>query len=85
MLDETLARINALKNAVSAVVGLVTVVVFALVGPVDWAAVAIVAPATLVGGYAGARLARRLPARVLRVVIVTIGFVVGVVLLIRAL
>ena len=51
VIDEPLARVNAIKNAVSAVVGLGTVLGFALLGPVDWAAVAIVAPATLVGGY----------------------------------
>jgi uncharacterized membrane protein YfcA len=84
VLDEPLARINALKNAVTAVVGVGTVVAFALLGPVDWAAAAIVAPATLVGGYAGARLARRLPNRVLRALIVSIGLAVGVVLLVRA-
>jgi uncharacterized membrane protein YfcA len=85
VLDETLANINALKNAISAVVGLGTVVAFALFGPVNWAAVAILIPATIAGGYAGARLARRLPATVLRAVIVLAGVVVGVVLLIRAL
>jgi uncharacterized protein len=85
VLDESLARINALKNAVSAVVGLGTVVAFAILGPVNWAAVAIIALATLVGGYLGARMARRLPTKVLRTVIVTIGLAVGVVLLIRAL
>jgi uncharacterized membrane protein YfcA len=84
-LDEPLARVNALKNAVSAVVGLGTVVFFAILGPVNWVAVAIVAPATLVGGYSGARLARRLPSQVLRVVIVSIGLTVGAVLLVRAL
>jgi uncharacterized protein len=84
VLDETLARVSALKNAVSAVVGLVTVVAFALFGPVDWAAVAVLAPATLIGGYAGARLAGRLPARVLRGVVVAVGLTVGVVLLVRA-
>ncbi len=85
VLDETLARVTALKNAISAVVGAVAVVVFALFGPVDWAAVAILVPATIAGGYAGARLARRLPAAVLRIVIVTIGTIVGIVLLVRAL
>ena len=84
VLDERLARINALKNAVSAVVGTGTVVAFAIFGPVDWVAVAVVAPATLVGGYAGARLARRLPSSVLRAVIVTVGLIVGLVLLVRA-
>ena len=85
VLDERLAVVNALKNAFSAVVGLVTLLVFALFGPVNWAAVAVLTPATLIGGYVGARVARRLPGRVLRAVIVTFGTVIGVVLLIRAL
>jgi uncharacterized membrane protein YfcA len=84
VLDEPLPRISALKNAVSAVVGLVTVVFFGLFGPVDWAAVAILMPATIAGGYTGARLARRLPAPVLRAIIVTFGLVVGLYLLYKA-
>jgi uncharacterized membrane protein YfcA len=84
VLDETLARITALKNAVSAVVALTTVVAFSLFGPVDWAAVAIVAPASMVGGYAGARLVRRLPARALRTAIVIAGLIVGAFLLVQA-
>jgi uncharacterized membrane protein YfcA len=85
VLAESLARISALKNAISAVVGLVTVVAFAVFGPVHWLSVAVLTPATVAGGYAGARLARRLPGQVLRVVIVVFAIVVGVVLLIRAL
>jgi uncharacterized membrane protein YfcA len=65
-------------------VGLVTVVVFAVLAPVHWGAVLAVAPATVVGGYVGARLARRLPARVLKVLIVSFGTVVGLILLWRA-
>ncbi|GAA1793326.1 sulfite exporter TauE/SafE family protein [Planosporangium flavigriseum] len=84
VLATSLARVSALKNALSALVGFVTVVVFALFGPVDWADVAVLAPATITGGYLGARLARRLPARVLRALIVTFASVIGVYLLIRA-
>lgn len=84
VLDETLNRINALKNVLSACVGLVTVVVFAIFAPVHWGAVLTVAPATIIGGYAGAHLARRLPARVLRILIVGFGTVIGLVLLWRA-
>jgi len=84
VLEESLVRISALKNAISAVVGLGTVLAFAVFGPVDWRAVVILAPATLVGGYLGARLARRLPATALRAAIVVIGTVVAVVLFIRA-
>jgi uncharacterized membrane protein YfcA len=84
VLDEPLPRISALKNAVSAVVGLVTVVFFGLFGPVDWAAVGVLMPATIVGGYVGARVARRLPAPALRAVIVTFGLAVGLYLLDKA-
>jgi uncharacterized protein len=84
ILDEPLNRINALKNVLSATVGLVTVVVFAIFGPVHWGAVLTLAPATIVGGYVGARLARRMPARVLKAIIVTFGTVVGLVLLYKA-
>ncbi len=84
VLDESLNRINALKNVLSAVVGLVTLVVFAIFAPVQWGAALTLAPATVVGGYVGARLARRLPARVLRIVIVTFGAGIGLLLLYRA-
>jgi uncharacterized membrane protein YfcA len=85
VLDAKLAAVSALKNAVSAVVGLVTVLAFALFGPVEWVEVAIVAPATLIGGYTGARLARRLPQKALRIAIVAVGVGVGLILLWRAL
>ncbi|MFV2101352.1 sulfite exporter TauE/SafE family protein [Micromonospora sp. LOL_024] len=84
-LDATLARVSAIKNLLSAVIGLTTVVVFAIAGPVNWAGVAVIAPATLVGGYAGARLVRRLPPVVLKTVIVVFGTTIGLYLLWRAL
>jgi len=85
VLEESLANVSALKNAISAVVGLGTVVAFAAFGPVNWAAVAVLLPATVLGGYLGARVARRLPPRLLRAVIVTAGLIVGIALLVRAL
>jgi uncharacterized membrane protein YfcA len=84
ILDEPLNRINALKNVLSAAVGLVTVAIFAIFANIHWGAALTLAPATVVGGYAGARLARKLPARVLRVVIVAFGAAIGIVLLYRA-
>ena len=84
VLDESLNRINALKNVLSATAGVVTVVVFAIFGPVHWGAALTLAPATVIGGYAGARLARRLPAPLLRALIVAFGTVIGLVLLWRA-
>jgi uncharacterized membrane protein YfcA len=85
VLDESLRGINARKNLISATSGVVTVVVFAVIGQVDWIAVAVLTPATIVGGYLGARLARRLPTPVLRTLIVTFGLGVGAYLLVKAL
>lgn len=89
VIDENLTRINALKNTLSLVVGVVTAVEFGLLGstvgsPVNWGSVAVLMPATLVGGYVGARVGRRLPPRVLRALIVTFGTTVGLYLFWRA-
>ena len=61
-----------------------TVVVFGLFGPVNWATVAVLAPATIVGGYVGARFARRLRSDILKLVIVIFGTGIGLYLLVRA-
>jgi uncharacterized membrane protein YfcA len=84
VLGESLAKVSAWKNVISAIVGLVTVVAFALFGPVNWAAAGILTPATIIGGYGGARLTRRMPAALLRTIIVVYGAAVGVYLLVRA-
>ena len=81
VLDETMARVSALKNLISAVVGVTAVVVFALFGPVDWLAALVVAPATIVGGQVGARIARRVPGGVLKAAIVVFGTTIGLYLL----
>lgn len=75
---DSLSRLNALKGALSLVQSTVCVIIFGLFGPVDWTAVAMVAPTTLVGGYVGARLARRMNETVLRVAIITLGLAVSV-------
>ncbi|MEU4781884.1 sulfite exporter TauE/SafE family protein [Micromonospora sp. NPDC023633] len=78
-----LTRTIALKNLLSAVISFTAVVLYVIFGFVNWAGVAIMVPATVVGGYAGARLLRRLPGGLLRAVIVVFGTVFGLVLLWR--
>jgi uncharacterized membrane protein YfcA len=75
---------NALKSAISAVTATVTVVIFGIWGPVDWLVVAVAAPASLLGGFLGARVATRIPARPLRILIVVFGVAVSVYLFARA-
>jgi uncharacterized membrane protein YfcA len=74
-LDEHLQRINAAKNALTLLVNATAAVLYILVAKVDWHAVAFVALGSMVGGYLGARLGRRLPAPLLRGVIVCVGVV----------
>ncbi len=75
---------NALKSAISAVTASVTVVVFGIFGDVHWGVVAVAAPASLLGGFLGARIATRIPATALRVLIVVFGVAVSIYLFARA-
>ncbi|WP_104524028.1 sulfite exporter TauE/SafE family protein [Blastococcus atacamensis] len=74
---------NALKSALSAVTATVTLVVFGIFGPMDWAVVAVAAPASLVGGFVGARIATRIPVAPLRVLIVVFAVAVSAYLFAR--
>jgi uncharacterized membrane protein YfcA len=82
-LAERLRRVNALKNVLSAVVNVVALVAFGLFGPVAWDAALVVAGTALLGGYAGGRVAGRIPSGALRAAVVTYGVIVSVVLLVR--
>lgn len=81
--NDTLVRLNGLKGLLSLVIATVTVVVFGLRAPVDWVAVALLAPTTLVGGFVGVRLARRLGENLLRWCVVALGIAVGIWLLVN--
>jgi uncharacterized protein len=74
---------NALKSVLSSVTASVSLVIFALFGPVNWVVVAVAAPASLVGGYLGARLATRIPTTPLRAFIVVFGVAVSIYLFLR--
>jgi uncharacterized membrane protein YfcA len=68
---------NALKNLNSLVLSLLSVAAFAWAGAIAWPqALAMMVAATL-GGFAGARLARRLPAAGVRAVVVVTGVVMA--------
>jgi uncharacterized membrane protein YfcA len=77
---DDLHRLNPLKAALSLVNSTVTLCVFGMFGPVHWTVVAVAAPTALIGGYVGARLARRMHEEVLRWSVVTIGVTVAAVL-----
>lgn len=82
MLDESLQRLNALKNVLAGLVNLVAAVIFILVAEVRWDLAAMIAIGAIAGGLLGARIGRRLPPNVLRGVIVVVG-VIAIVTLVR--
>lgn len=69
-----LHRMNGLKNALSFALSAISVAAFAVAGLVAWPQALVMMVAASIGGYAGAPVARALPAPVLRGVIATVGF-----------
>lgn len=81
-LDDELNRINGLRGVLALLVNSLAVVVFAISADVAWRAAGILSVTALVGGYAGARLSRRLPVPVLRAVIIAFGVAAAIALLV---
>lgn len=65
---------NAVKTLLASVINAVSVVVFIAGGLIDWGAGAAMSAAAVLGGYVGARVARRLPGQYVRWVVIAIGF-----------
>lgn len=83
LVSDSLQRLNAFKNVLAAVVNLVAGAIYAVVAPVDWTVIAILAVSSTAGGLLGARIGRRLPPAVLRGVIVVVGLVAVVILILE--
>jgi uncharacterized protein len=74
-IDETLQRLNGVKNVLAPIANGVAGLVFVLVADVDWAVAGLVAIGSVVGGQVGASYGRRLPQSALRGLIVAVGLV----------
>lgn len=82
LVPDELQRLNALKGLLSLLVAFVSAVSFAIFGPIAWDAALVVGVACLCGGVAGVRVARRLPAPLLRGAVIAYGVTVAIVLLV---
>jgi uncharacterized membrane protein YfcA len=71
--DDHLQRHNATKNVLAGLVNLVAAVTFIIVADINWAAAGLIAVGSTLGGVLGSTVGRRLPAPVLRGVIVVVG------------
>jgi hypothetical protein len=70
---EDVQHINALKNLLSAVIYSVTVVTFVVAGAVSWPHTLVMLLTASLGGYAGARLARKIQGPWLRRIVIAVG------------
>jgi uncharacterized membrane protein YfcA len=77
-IHDSLTRLNAMKQALSAVINIVAAIFFAFSGQVDWRMAGAMAIASLLGGNLGGRIASRLDPRWLRAVILVLGVAVAV-------
>jgi len=79
VLDEPLARLNALKQLVALVVNVAAAVFFLFSDQVHWVAAAAMAVGALLGGAIGGHLVTRVNAAALRWVMVVVGVALSVV------
>jgi uncharacterized membrane protein YfcA len=82
-LDDTLTRLNALKQCISLSVNVAAAVFFLFSGLVIWPLALVMATGALAGGIAGGRIAGKINPVLLRWTIVAISCVIGIVLLLR--
>ncbi|MEU9621977.1 sulfite exporter TauE/SafE family protein [Streptomyces sp. NPDC048155] len=83
LLDDTMQRLNAVKNVLAAVVNSIAALFFLFVADFDWTAVVLIAVGSALGGQIGAKVGRRLSPTVLRALIVAVGTAAIVQLLLR--
>jgi uncharacterized protein len=83
LIDDSLTRLNALKQAIAFVTNTAAAVFFLFSGQVVWSAALVMAAGALIGGTLGGRLAGRIQPNTLRRIVVVIGVAVGVVYLLR--
>lgn len=83
MLDDSLTRLNALKQALALAVNIAAAGFFLFSGQVVWSAALVMAVGALAGGAIGGRIAGRIKPTVLRRVVVTLGVVIALIYLRR--
>jgi hypothetical protein len=83
VIDDTLTRLNGLKQTISLTVNVAAAVLFLFSGQTLWGAALVMAVGSVMGGVVGGRLASRVRPRTLRTVVVALGMVIGLAYLVR--
>lgn len=82
-LEDSLTRLNALKQAVAFTVNVAAAIFFLFSGQVVWAAAAVMAIGALIGGVLGGKLAGYVRPSTLRWTVVIIGVIISIVYFLR--
>lgn len=82
-LEDSLTRLNALKQAIAFAVNVAAAVFFLFSGQVVWSAALVMAVGALLGGWLGGRLAGKIKPSTLRWTVVMIGVIVSMIYFIR--
>jgi hypothetical protein len=76
-------QMNGLKNFFAMCINAVAALYFMALGPVEWAEAMVMATGSIVGGYGGAGLARRLGRTVVRRIVIFVGLAMAVAMMLR--
>jgi len=82
-LEDTLTRLNALKQAVAFSVNVAAAIFFVFSGKVVWSVALVMAVGALVGGTLGGKLAGKIKPSTLRWTVVTIGVIIAIIYFVR--
>jgi uncharacterized protein len=82
-IEDSLTRLNALKQAVAFSVNIAAAIFFIFSGQVVWAAALVMAVGALIGGVLGGRLAGRIKPAALRWTVITIGVIISIIYFVR--
>jgi uncharacterized membrane protein YfcA len=83
VIDDSLTRLNATKQAIGFAANSAAAALFLFSGQVHWPAALVMLGAAVAGGWLGGRLASRVRPATLRAVVVVVGFAVGLAYLVR--
>ena len=83
VLEDTLTRLNALKQIISFSINIAAAIFFLFSGQIVWPALLVMAVGALAGGVLGGRLAGRIKPAALRRLVVTAGVIIALIYLVR--
>jgi uncharacterized protein len=83
VLNDSLTRLNALKQGIAFTTNIAAALFFVFSGKVVWSLALVMAVGALLGGAIGGKLASKIKPATLRWVVVTIGFTVGIIYLVK--